>query len=105
MSGRMKAAAEPPTLLGGGAGMVAAGFLAAGIAFLAIGLLVPPRDALFWVAFALLPPLAGTIGSTVVIPWAEAPASGTAARTNAVASNFICSNSCRWNGRSAVRQP
>lgn len=62
MSGRMKAAAEPPTLVGGGAGMVTAGFLAAGIAFLAIGLLVPPRDALFWVAFALLPLLVGTVG-------------------------------------------
>ncbi|WP_137126810.1 hypothetical protein [Roseomonas sp. HF4] len=67
MSGRVKAAAEPPTLLGGGAGMVTAGFLAAGIAFLAIGLLVPPRDALFWVAFALLPLLAGTISAILAV--------------------------------------
>ena len=61
MSGRMSATDRPPAVLSGGPGALGAGFFVAGVTFLAIGLVVPPRDALFWIAFCLLPLFLGVV--------------------------------------------
>lgn len=65
MSGRMRAAERPVAVLSGGPGALGAGFFVAGLAALAVGLVMPPRDALFWVAFCFLPAFLG--GVTAVL--------------------------------------
>ena len=58
---------EQQTLLSDGQRIVVAGLFAAGLTFLAVGALVSPRDALFWVAFLLGPPFMGCIGAILAI--------------------------------------
>jgi hypothetical protein len=65
MSGRMRAAERPAALLSGGPGALGAGFFVAGLTALTIGLVMPPRDALFWVALCFLPVCLG--GVTTVL--------------------------------------
>lgn len=61
----MQAEGAPATLMSDmqrGLAFLLAGM---GLTFLAVGLFVPPRDALFWVAFCLLPLFVGTIGGII----------------------------------------
>ena len=51
--------AAPETLLTDRQRRVTLGLLAAGIGFLLVGLLVPPRGVAFWLAFIFAPPLLG----------------------------------------------
>lgn len=58
---------EPPTLMSDGQRIVVSGMFAAGLTFFAIGALMAPRDALFWVAFFLAPLLVATIAGILAI--------------------------------------
>lgn len=55
-------AAPPATLLGEGQRRLVFVLLLSGLAFTAVGLLVPPRGAAWWAAFLVAPPLAGVLG-------------------------------------------
>ena len=71
MSGRMLATGRPQAVLSGRPGALGAGFFAAGLVFLAIGLLVSPRDAMFWIAFCLLPLLVGGVTTILAATFGE----------------------------------
>ena len=58
---------EAPTLMSDGQRIVVAGMFAAGLTFFAIGMLMAPRDALFWVAFFLAPLFMATIAGILAI--------------------------------------
>jgi len=65
MSGRVKVEAPAPVLVSGGPGRLAAALLAAGLGFVAVGLLLPPRGEVFWIAFAVLPPVLAALGAVL----------------------------------------
>jgi hypothetical protein len=57
--------AEPDTLLTDNQRRVMLGMLAAGVAYLLVGLLVPPSGVGFWMAFIFAPPLLGVVAALV----------------------------------------